>query len=413
MNKKLIAVAVGSAVGALGSTAAFAQSSTVTLSGNLNFYYGYIDNGGAGYTTPNATTLAGTAKVRTDGMSNSESEWVLDGRENLGGGMEAYFKCSTSLDIVGGTAANMCARNSFIGLKTGYGSFSWGNYDTPQKRTIALFDPFPIAAAHGQGAHMFGGTASNVSGSGGGFGPGNSTTTSTNAASFSRRQSNLFTYDMPTMNGFDLAFAYSAANDATAATSASTIQKPRLWSTGVSYTNGPLALGAAYERHIDFNAAQTSTYLGGRDSSYQLGAAYTFMGSLRLSAIYVNMKYENLAGGTLTGQDMSVNAYGVYADWAISGPHRLRLGYNNQASTKGTYNGTVGVYNANAGAGQTGAQKYIIEYAYALSKRTELNLAYSTMRNDRASNITIGTGANTPNYGESQNYFGLRVNHKF
>ena len=124
------------------------------------------------------------------------------------------------------------------------------------------------------------------------------------------------------------------------------------------------------------------------------------------------MLFRSVATGN-TGTDMSVSAYGLYADWAISGPHRLRLGYNNQASTKGTYSGTVGIYNANAGAGQTGAQKYVVEYAYGLSKRTELNLAYATTRNDRASNVTVGTGSNTPNYGESQNYMGVRINHKF
>ena len=157
MNKKLIAMAVGSAIGTLGASAAFAQSSTVTLSGSLNFNYGYFDNGGN--TNGGA---AGTSKIRTDALSNQESEWVLKGEENVGGGMAAYFMCSTSMDIVGGSAANMCARNSVIGLKGGWGSVNWGNYDTPAKRLAAAFDPFPISAAMGQGAQMWNATASNV-----------------------------------------------------------------------------------------------------------------------------------------------------------------------------------------------------------------------------------------------------------
>ena len=136
---------------------ALAQSSTVSLSGSLNFNYGYFDNGGN--TNGGA---AGTSKIRTDALSNQESEWVLKGEENVGGGMAAYFMCSTSMDIVGGSAANMCARNSVIGLKGGWGSVNWGNYDTPAKRLAAAFDPFPISAAMGQGAQMWNATASNV-----------------------------------------------------------------------------------------------------------------------------------------------------------------------------------------------------------------------------------------------------------
>ena len=62
MNKKIIALAVGSAIGALGASAAFAQSS-VTLSGAINYNYGQFDAGGAGFA--NATTnTAGVKKIK-------------------------------------------------------------------------------------------------------------------------------------------------------------------------------------------------------------------------------------------------------------------------------------------------------------------------------------------------------------
>ena len=234
------------------------------------------------------------------------------------------------------------------------------------------------------------------------------------------------------MNGFDAAIAYTSANEATAATSATTVQKPRMWSAMVNYTNGPFSAGIGYERHNDFNpgantgapGAGTYGYLGGRDASYQIGVAYTFMGSLKVSAIYNNMKYENInatAIGTVpAGADMSVSTYGVYANWAISGPHSLKLGYGNQGSTKGTYAGvgagaaaTVGTYTANAGAGQTGSQKIHGEYTYAMSKRTEVSLGYARQMNDRNSAQTVGTGSNTPNFGETQTWTGARIQHRF
>jgi len=399
MNKKLMVAAVAGAIGTLGASVAFAQSSTVSLSGSLNFNYGYYDNGGAGFTNAGAI---GTPKVKTDALANQESEWVVKGEENVGGGMAAFFQCSTSMDITGGAAANMCARNSFIGLKGSFGSISVGNYDTPAKRLAAQFDPFPISAAMGQGGQMWNATASN-------------TANAATPASFSRRQQNLITYNMPTMNGFDASFAWSSANEATAANSASTIQKPRLWSAMAAYTNGPLQLGIAYERHVDYNAAAQAAYTGSNDSMYTLGAGYTFMGSLKVSGVYNSINYNNITAG----QDMSVRTWGIYGDWAVSGPHRVRLGYGVQGSTKGTYNGgtvaanMVGSWVGNAGAGQTGAQKLHGEYAYALSKRTELGLAYAKINNDRFSAITVGTGSNNPNFGESQTFYGMLIRHKF
>ncbi len=403
MNKKIIAMAVGSAIGALGASAAFAQSSTVTLSGAINNYYGYFDNGGAGFTAGSAPTIVGVPKVRTDALVSQESEWVLTGQESLGGGLSAYFRCASSLDVTGTVAIGMCARTSYLGLKGGFGSINYGNNDTPTKRMAANYDPFPISAAMGQGAQMWNGIASN-------------TLNGASPASFSRRQQNLITYDMPTMNGFDAAFAFTAANEATGATSASTIQKPRMWSAMVNYTNGPLNLGAGYERHQDYNPGALVAYSGGNDAMYSLAAAYTFMGSLKVSGVYNRINYGNITAGA----DLTVSTWGLYGDWAISGPHRLKLGYNNQGSTRGTYNGLgavtnaqVGVWTGNGGAGQTGAQKYVIEYGYALSKRTELGLAYATIRNDRFSNITVGTGSNTPNFGETQTYTGMSLRHKF
>jgi len=428
MNKKLIAMAVAGTFGSIGGTTAFAQSSTVSLSGSLNFNYGYYDNGGN--TNGGA---AGTSKIRTDAMANQESEFVLKGEENLGGGMAAFFMCSTSMDITGGTAANICGRNSVIGLKSNsWGSVNFGTYDTPAKRMAANFDPFPISAAMGQGAQMWNQTATGGNGYEGRLSTATTSYASNTQASFSRRQNNLITYDAPTMNGFDFSLAYSAANEATSVNSASTIQKPRLWSSMLNYTNGPLALGAAYERHVDYNpggatsavasnatrvgvaAVLGGNYAGSNDSMYTLGAAYTFMGSLRVSGVYNRINYNGIttvAQGV--GTDMTVSTWGVYADWAVSGPHRVRLGYGSQGSTRGTFTGAVGSWTGNAGAGQTGAQKIHGEYAYALSKRTELGLAYARINNDLNSTITIGTGSNTPNAGESQSFYGMLIRHKF
>jgi len=414
MNKKIIALAVGSAIGAFGASAAFAQSN-VTLSGALNFNYGMFDNGGAGFATAIPGSAVGVAKTKYDGLSNQESQWAIAGEEKLDGGMTAFFLCSTTMDITGGSASNMCARNSYIGLKGGFGSVNAGNYDTPAKRVSAMYDPFPVSAAMGQGAQMWGATASNM---------GNGIDTSKNNASFSRRQAQLITYDMPTMNGLDASIAYSAANEASANTNAMPVIKPRLWSAMVNYTNGPLGVGIGYENHQNYNPGNATTgatmnaggYTGGTDTLLQLQAGYSVSSELRLSGIWNSMKYGTV---NAAGADMSLKTYGLYADWNFSGPYRLRAGYSVAQSTSGSLGTaaapvTVGSFTANGGAGDTGSKKIHLELVNHLSKRTELGLAYAQLQNDRGSNITIGTGgATSTNFGEKTTFMGMLIRHKF
>jgi len=366
MNKKIIALAVGSAIGAFGASAAFAQSN-VTLSGALNFNYGMFDNGGPGFTTA-TTNVAGVQKVKYDGLNSQESEWVLSGEEKLDGGMTAFFRCATTMDITGGVAANMCARTSYVGLKGGFGSLSIGNNDTPAKRMSGLYDPFPISAAFGQGAQMWNATANNAVNGG-------------TPAAFSRRQANLVTYDTPNMGGIDASFAFTAANEASAMTTATTVQKPRLWSAMVNYTNGPLGLGLAYENHHNYNPQGAATYLGGDDTMLELAAGYQVSSDLRLSGIWNSFKYDKVLAGV---GDMSVKTWGLYANWKVSGPYTVKVGYSVQASTSGSLGAgaqantvTVGSWQGNGGAGQTGAQKIHLEGTKALSKRTEIGLAYA------------------------------------
>jgi len=291
-----------------------------------------------------------------------------------------------------------------------------------------MFDPFPISAAMGQGAHMWNETASNT---------GNSTVvgdtskltsiSDAKTASFSRRQAQLITYSTNTINGFDASVAYSAANDSSSSTYAAQVLKPRMWSAMATYSNGPLQLGIGYENHHNYNPGQGnggtagtgvfSGYTGGDDTMLSLGAGYKVSDALRLSAIWNQIKYEKVNGVN----DMGVVTYGLYADWNISGPHRVRLGYNVQNSTTGTLTGMsatatsqVGKWTPNAGAGDTGAKKIVLEYVNHLSKRTDVGVTYASLSNDRYSAQTIGTGGSSAtNFGQKATFMGVLIRHRF
>jgi len=444
MNKKLMAVAVAGAFGAVAApTVALAQSSTVQMFGTINLIYGYYDNGQNGISSTQATAGIGNpaaGKLRYDAMNESESEIGVKGEEALGGGTSAWFQCLSSFDVTGNRGANgsggWCGRNSAFGMKGGFGNAFVGNWDTPTKVVMSNYRVFALSYPMGIGM-MYNGASSDVgnanansgtvvSGAGGSASMGSQFIAVGGGASFSRRQTRLFSYVTPVMSGFQGSVAFSAANETSAQTSASTAQKPRLWSMGLNYTNGPLGLGFGYEKHVGYNAfAVTSAGSGaafteGTDSSYQLGAGYTFMGgALRVNALWARLKYnQTISTIGSTDQNLQQTNWNLNGEWKVSGPHSVRLGYTKNGTSTGTVGTTaapvmIGGILGNGGAGNTGAQKYSFEYAYAMSKRTELSLGYAKVNNDSSSNQSVGTGSTAPGFGESQSYIGLRAKHSF
>lgn len=112
MKKTLIALA------AVASTAAFAQS-TVTLSGT-------IDTGLQKQTSGDALKMVNSRS----GTSN----WTISGAEDLGGGLKATFKVSTSFNTDDGTitGAKILGNNDmYVGLEGGFGALRLGRTFDP------------------------------------------------------------------------------------------------------------------------------------------------------------------------------------------------------------------------------------------------------------------------------------------
>ncbi len=395
MNKKLIAVAVAGALGAPG--VALAQASTVQIYGTIVLNYQYLDSGG--FTPPNA---AGTAKMKTDVVNSHDSGLGFKGEERLGGGLTGWFQCESTIDVSGAGLGAWCGRNSAFGMKGGFGNAYVGIWDTPMKIAMGNFRPFSTAGAYGV-TMLWNGTQSAINNAG---------------TSFTRRQVNLLSYATPEMGGMKGYIAYSASNEATASTNASTATKPRLWSLGATYTNGPLIIGGGYETHKNYNPAAAATYSGGTDKGWSLGIAYTFKvgGGLKASAIITDNSYEinqSAAGAGTVDQ----RAWGIYGDWAIAGPHNLTVGYTKAGDTSGTAGTAAAPINvanmvANGGTGNSSMSLIGVRYAYRFSKRTELNFGYARVTNSTQSSIPLQTlGAR--NTGQDQNAWIFGTKHTF
>lgn len=387
MKKKLMVVAVAGAL--VAPALAFAQTSTVSIYGNIRMDYNFVDQG------------AGREKV--DGISRYDSFVGIRGEEKLGGGMSAWFQCENVFDPTGepgaiGDPQGFCERNSALGFKGAYGNVFMGGWDTPFKLSHGgWFRPFSTVGAFGISSQLFNGISGNINNTG---------------TSFSRRQANTINYHSPSFGGLTVMGAFSSTDESTATVTPAATGKPRLLSFGARYKAGPIELGAGLEQHKNYNPAAAALgtgaaqYSGGTDDAWQIAGAYTF-GNFKLGAIYVRSEYE-----TSNTTNLVNKGWGVYGDWKIAGPHSLRLGYTEADDTSGNFVGNLGSYRGNAGAGGTGSKLLGVQYAHALSKRTELNLGYAKLSNEVNSRHVMQS-LPVRNPGQDQSSITMGVRHSF
>lgn len=377
MNKKLMAVAVAGALAA--PALAMAQASTVQLYGKITYEYARIDQGSGRQNTDVADTPGG-------------SNIGFKGEEKLGGGLSAWFQCESSADVRGIDQTGFCTRNSAIGFKGGFGNIHFGRWDTPMKRALN------VGTVGAQETGSLGTSFMAFGGSGGA-----SALTKSNRNRWKRREVGLTYYETPNMGGFQGLFAFTPGNAAAeAATTDTTVNaKPRVVSLAGTYVTGPLGVGLGYERHTDFNAVAGS----GTDRAWGLSAAYTFAGTVKVGATYLDARYD-----TAAGRSLDKKTYTLGVDWKIAGPHAIEAQYVRAGDSKG--NSLIAVSDLAASGANTGGKQYAIGYRYDFSKRTTGRLIYNKINNDSGSSYKLGS-AGAVTAGQGQNAFGLHLSHSF
>jgi len=397
MQKKLLAVAVAGALGVPATMAMAQSSSTVQVYGRFYVEYGVsVDQGRQG--APVGTQ--GNDRNTVDMLQMPGSNIGFKGEEKLGGGLSAWFQCESTADMRGGTdeSAGFCSRNSAVGLKGNFGNVYIGTWDTPFKRSTNSVGANDTGLYGG--AFLLYGGSTTVSESS------TSSTVGVNRVTFKRRQRNLITYDSPKFSGFQVGVAYSATNGATAVTTGVANSKPRIMSIGANYDNGPLGIGAGYERHNEFGAVGTQA---GDDTAWHVNADYKF-GNFKVGGMYTEQKFE-VAGTVGTGEN-KVKAWTIGAEWTIQGPHALAGSYITAGDAKGIAGGVSPGSGRMAVRNDTGADLWQIRYIYSLSKRTKLSAGYVKLDNDNNANYSLG-GTARPGAGENQDAFAVSVDHRF
>jgi GBP family porin len=346
MKKSLLAVAV---LGAM-SGAAFAQvaPNNITL-------YGILD---AGLQSTKTTTRASDAAAEVSGTVTglnsgiqSGNRWGLRGSEDLGGGLRANFQLESGFNLDNGALAQgttttvstavastpasvgtatvpsvnrLFGRAAWMGLSGGFGEVRLGRMATYSSNVTGIADPF-----------------------GNGFN--NAGWQYLSTAAGPQRNDNTVMYLTPKMSGLQGGVYYSFG-EVSSPVSASTA-KDNWIGFGVTYNQGPLGLGLAYDtvdtsRNAAAATATAAAVTEQRDTKWlNLGASYNF-GVATVRFGYVDQDAANrtdrkgyiigadvpLAGGVLLasyqdGEDKT--SAGVKTDYS-----RLSLGYTYNLSRR-------------------------------------------------------------------------------
>ena len=393
MNKKLLATAVAGAFAA--PALVYAQNATVQVYGRANVEYGYVDQGSGRPNQDMFQTPGGSAVG-------------FKGQEQLGGGLSAWFQCESSADVRGLNQDGFCSRNSAIGLRGGWGNVFFGKWDTPFKRAGAV-GTVGTGETGVQGAAFL--TFGNSTGGGASGGQGASQSLS--RIVWKRRETSTINYESPDFSGFKVGAAYSAAN-ATSVVDATTAPKPRVGSLGATYSNGPLNVGLAYEKHWEFGG------IGGDndDRAWTIGASYNLMGNLLIGIQYIDQKYE-----TSTTSEVKKKNWHIGADWNFAGPHHVLGVWTRAGDSKGNataaQTAAAGLTTGNgaivAPGGDTGGDFWSIQYGYDFSKRTIGRIGYVRVSNDTNARYSLGGLATVPaaSAGTDQSAFFLYGQHNW
>jgi predicted porin len=399
MQKKLMAIAVAGALGA--PAVALAQASTVQVYGNITYEYGIADQGNA---------PGGASQQNVDYADSPGGSAIgFRGEEKLGGGMSAWFQCESSADVRAIDQTGWCTRNSAVGFKGGFGNIHFGRWDTPMKRAMNQ------GTVGAEETGLLGMSFLPFGGSGGadatGTGP-----DATQRQRWKRREVGLTYYESPVFGGLQVLAAFSPGNAGADNTplDATPNNKPRIWSLGLNYTAGPLALGFGYEKHTEFGAYAPVTTFDADDTGWGLSAAYTF-GNFKVGGTYLDRKWE-----TGVAQELKKKTATIGVEWAIAGPHGLEAQYAWAGDSKG--NSLVGI-GGNGGAsapcpagvcrGDTGGDAWSIAYTYAFSKRTRIKLGYVRVDNDsNSSSYRVGNTA-AVGAGQDSSALAFHIRHRF
>ena len=317
MQKKLIALAVAGLV----SAPAFAQS-------NVQIY-GIMDLGFARHSSSESDGGT-TDKTRNaiDSGNQASSRIGFRGTEDLGNGLKAFFQIEQGLNA--DTSSIGTSRQIFVGLQGDFGKVRLGRDFNPSRALVTGLDPFGASGA---------GNVQNI-------------------YQLQTRIDNAIIYTSPNMGGFtvDVSFSNDLAGNEAAYEKGNDNPNSRLWNVVGKYKNGPLMVGASYERikNDDDNYEVGDYGYFEKVRAWNLVGSYDF-GVVNLRAAYGQVKMDS---GSFNEKIKQWMLAGVIP---VSEAGKVLVSYTRQKGDE--WDGK--------------ASQFAVGYTHALSKRTNVYATYA------------------------------------
>lgn len=302
MNRKLLALSVAAALVA----PATASAVDVSVYGRLHLALSQFDN--------DADTSLN--------LSSNSSRLGVKGSHDLGNGLTGIFQIESGLNADTG-GGELATRNTFAGIKGGFGTLRAGQFDTAVKDISGSVDFFSDQIGDNESLDAIDG--------------------------FNRREDNIIGYTSPSFGGVAVDLQYSTNTDAGAQDDA---VDNDTWVAAVSYKSKQLYAALGYQALKSGTAADEPSVI-------RLGAYYDF-GSLRISGFAQQLS-----------SDVSANEADTYGLGA-------RYTFGNFA-VKGQY------YTTLAEADNADADLFAVGGEYKLAKNLTAYLDYALVSNDSAS----------------------------
>jgi predicted porin len=340
-------------------------------------------------------------------MTSGTSNLGFRGNLRLTEHLKAFFQIENMVNIDGDfpvLTSPWANRNSGVGLTGDYGTFFFGNWDTPYK-----FPTLFVGAL--RGLNPFDNT---LTGNPGFNVPG---TTTQNGryigkpdAAFNRRQGNSVQYWTPRWRGLSARVAASLNEGRTRTTDMEPSINPILLSGLVSYEFGPLSVNYSYELHHDYfglsqlgGAASPGASFTNRhsnDDAHEIVAWYLFPTGTRLAAIGERLTYR-------TDETVSGQVYRYRRD-AIYGAVQQRLGAHDLWGSFGFAG--AGSCSLVGGASCTTngleGRQWSVGYTYSPAKTVDIYASYYETDNGRSATygffpmvVPIAPGVTTRGFG--------------
>jgi predicted porin len=266
MQKKLLALAVA---GALAPAAAMAQS-TVEIYGRANLG---LDN----WKATGAAAAGGDVKGRTR-IYDSGSRLGFRVNEGLGGGMRAFVVMESGVNIdsgsntaqsgnANGSTGFWASRDSYLGVGGGWGDVRWG-------RQSIWWSNGVIAQT---GANYINSAVDGL------------TTGGLAIAVPVTRQSNVMSYNSPTMGGFNASLSYSPGATEGATFTGSAQSKDTVWGITGRYTGGALRAQFDWAKRSNVGFVGDQNYTG-----WKLGLGWAYAPGSQISVIHERLENKNL-----------------------------------------------------------------------------------------------------------------------